>query len=213
MLTIEKTINKLNSTLSETISRLDNFQNQLSLVTATVTDLQKHKSANVLKKMEEDIAVLDLLREIKDTQKRHENKLLEIEGELHRRPCHANPALYSKIMHELANERIDTSGKIFLILDREGKVKAINPYGAQFLGQPATEIIDKSWIDNYVPKPERERIAGVFDSLLKNIINGNHQVINNVITKKGSRAVEWKNYIFTDNDDNAVSIISLGIPQ
>ena len=160
--------------------------------------------------MEEDIAVVDMMRTMQADIKQTGLDMATLKQEMKLRPCYINPGMYSKFMKELNNEVIDTKGRIFLVLDRKGKVKTINHYGCQLIGQPATKIVGKTWIDEFIPEEDKPRVSHVLKSLLDGSVNGYDTVINSILTNTGRIEIRWKNYIFTDEDSPAIIIISLG---
>ena len=194
-------------------SDLTFIKTNMSMINTTVDVLEKYKNATVLKKMEEDIAVLDIMREMQMEIKNIKENIKDVQHKVDTVPCFTNPKLYDKFMKELSNEIIDTKGRIYLYMDREGKVRGINHYGCQFLGKPASQIIGKNWVDNFVPENERPRLKVVLDSLVSGKMNGYDTVINGVKTSVGNIEVTWKNFIFLEQGRKVAGIISLGIPK
>jgi len=207
---MEKSVDTLNISLNGMKSDVDLFKSNVLLINETVSELKKYKSASVLKKMEEDIAVLDLMKEMKENIHRTAIDMATLKQEMTNRPCYVNPGMYSKFMKELSNEVIDTKGRIFLVLDNEGVVKTINHYGCQLIGKPADEIIGKEWIEEFIPDEDKPRINMILSSIINGTMNGYDTVINSIVTSIGKVEIKWKNYIFTDNENPAILIMSLG---
>ena len=207
---LAENVDELNESLPSLRKDTELFKSNLALMNSVIDELKDFKSASIVKKMEEDIAVLNIMKELQQDVRNMNTKVAQLTNEMTTRPCYVNPGMYSKFMKELSNEIIDTKGRIFLMLDKSGKVKMINHYGCQLIGSPATEIVGKKWIDYFIPEEDRERIDLVLKSLLDGSMNGYDTVINSIVTNTGRVEIRWKNYIFSDEKELAVAILSLG---
>ena len=191
----------------------DLFKSGLTVLNETVAEIKKYKDAVMLKQMEEDIAVLAIMKDLQESVNKVQDEVISLTQQSEQRPCYVNPDLYKKIMTDLDNEVIDTKGRLFLILDHEGVVQVINPNGCQLMGRKAEEIVGKHWIDTFVPLEERAYVSEVFKSLADGRLNGYDTVINGVLASYGTVKVKWKNYIFKDKESEISAIISMGSVQ
>lgn len=207
---MKKSVDTLNISLNGMKSDVDLFKSNVLLINETVSELKKYKSASVLKKMEEDIAVLDLMKEMKENIHRTAIDMASLKQEMTNRPCYINPGMYSKFMKELSNEIIDTKGRIFLVLDNDGVVKTINHYGCQLIGKSADNIVGKKWIDEFISQEDKPRLEHILNSLISGTMNGYDTVINSIVTDVGKIEIKWKNYIFIDRDNPDIILMSLG---
>lgn len=205
-----KQLDDLTPRVEGAIRDIELVKPNLGLINEVLKELKAFKEANIVKHMEEDIAVLNIMRETQQSVNKIGTDVAQLRNEMETRPCYVNPKMYDKFMRELDNEIVDTKGRIFLILDKSGKVVTINHYGSQLIGIPADEIVGKQWIQEFIPEHERKRVDDILESLVNGEMNGHDTVINGIVSKSGVVQIRWKNYIFRDKDDVAVSILSLG---
>ena len=98
-----------------------------------------------------------------------------------------------------------------VVLDQDGRVGLINKKGCEILEVSENEIIGKDWIDNFIPKEERERVRRVFQDNIAGRIFLHEKVENSVITKNGQKKViRWHNSVLKNEQGRIVGALSSG---
>lgn len=106
---------------------------------------------------------------------------------------------------------IEVLDLVFVVIDRNQRVKRINQRGAEKLGYTKEELMEKNWFDTVVPENEREKIKIVFDS----IISGDTEIAgyfeNKILTKDGKeRIFAWHNTVLRDTQGRIIATVSAG---
>ncbi|MEM6816165.1 MAG: PAS domain S-box protein [Bacteroidota bacterium] len=111
-----------------------------------------------------------------------------------------------------ALQYLELSKSIFLVLDREGKVKLINPEGLKVFEYEEPEIINMNWFENFVQVDDQDWLHGVFNKIMQEDITGVEFVQSNVICKSGTiKLIEWHNSIIYDENGKPDGTISSGV--
>jgi PAS domain S-box-containing protein len=110
-----------------------------------------------------------------------------------------------------AQKYLDIAGVMFVVINKEEKVRLINQKGCEILGYSEKEIIDKNWFDNFIPKNIRDDVKSVFGKLMNGEIEPVEYFENPVLTKNGKeKVIEWHNTILTDEEGNISGTLSSG---
>lgn len=111
---------------------------------------------------------------------------------------------------EKLQKYIDVADVIMLVLDEDKKVKMINKAGSRILGYDEDEIIDKNWIENFIPEGNRKEIEDHLDNFLETNLDKQSSMIQPILTEEnGKRIVEW-NYKLLKGESGQRSILASG---
>lgn len=112
----------------------------------------------------------------------------------------------SQINHEL----YQFASVVTLVLDQNGIVATINPFGCKLLGLPESQVVGKSWIDSFVWSEDVEVNKIVFKELLKKGSLG--EAFNSKIASESGRysLVRWTAKRLIGVTDNAPYFIYFG---
>jgi PAS domain S-box-containing protein len=106
---------------------------------------------------------------------------------------------------------LDLINAVVVRLNAKGEVSMINKYGLKKLGYSEEEVLGKNWLDNFLSPESREKISGVVGALLKEEIEENKEVENEILTKDGKRLlISWHNTVIKDIEGKVTSILSVG---
>lgn len=106
---------------------------------------------------------------------------------------------------------LDLVQVMVLVLDKEGKVKFINPKGCEILGFSEEEILGKDWFSNFLPEEVKDEVKEVFKRSVEGELEPVEYYENPVLTKGGERKViAWHNSFLRDESGNVVEVISAG---
>jgi len=112
---------------------------------------------------------------------------------------------------KLAQKYFDTAGVMMVVIDLQGKVKSINRRGCEVLGYEESEVVGKSWLDNFVPPGVREEVASLGRALLRGQEEGASYYENPVLTRQGGeRLIAWHNTVIRDEAGETVGFLSSG---
>ncbi len=135
-------------------------------------------------------------REVKEARVRKENRRLN------------NNLNYER---DRAKKYLDTANIMFLALNKDETVQAINKKGCEILGFSEQNLLGKNWFDHFIPQNNISEVRLVFSK----IINGEHENLkffeNTVITASGEeRDISWHNALMKDEAGNITGILSAG---
>jgi PAS domain S-box-containing protein len=122
---------------------------------------------------------------------------------------HAEEAL--KKEKDKAQNYLDISGVIIVVLNMDQTVGLINKKGCEILGYEESEIVGKNWFDNFLPKNNRERTKSVFFELINENIEPIDYNENAVMTKDNEeRLIAWHNAALRNNEGKIIATLSSG---
>jgi two-component system cell cycle sensor histidine kinase/response regulator CckA len=108
-------------------------------------------------------------------------------------------------------ETLENANLIAIQLDQSGKIIFANDYFQLLTGREIFEILNKDWIDIFIPEENRDEIRelhrkNISDSML--VAN----YVNDIITRENERrTISWTNSHLRDSDGKVVGITSLGV--
>ncbi len=163
---------------------------------------QKHRRATG-----EDVYVAWTNRPILD-QKGHLSEVLSIGNDI---------TQLVKTEKQLRRERdraqqyLDISGTIIVVLDRRGRVKLINRKGCMVLGYAEPEILGADWFERFIPDDVRNALRDAFDQMVAGHIVPLQNHENPVIVRNGGhRRIAWHNALITDERGTISAVLSSG---
>jgi len=106
---------------------------------------------------------------------------------------------------------IDVAGIILKIIDENGKVSLINKRGCEVLGYTEKEILEKKWIDNFIPERLQNKMNDILEKLRSNQNVSYEYFENPVVTQSGEeRIISWYNTALKDEKGKFQGILSSG---
>ncbi|WP_345993361.1 PAS domain S-box protein [Sulfurimonas sp. HSL-1716] len=116
-----------------------------------------------------------------------------------------------RLEEEKAKLYLDVAAVMLLALDRNGKIRLINPKGCEILGYSQEELLGKDWIETVLPK----RVQADVKELMQSIFSGNIEPVeyfeNSVITKVGEeRTIAWHNGAIRDHNGDIIGLMTSG---
>ncbi|HLD28757.1 MAG TPA: PAS domain S-box protein, partial [bacterium] len=113
-----------------------------------------------------------------------------------------------------AQTYLDVAGVVILLIGSDGKVRLINRRGAAILGYTEEEIVGKDWFEHFIPEHIRQKLRGLFKSLLEkgaDLPDSPDYVENAVLTKSGEeRLIAWRNTVIKDGTGRITATLSSG---
>ncbi len=93
--------------------------------------------------------------------------------------------------------------------DEKGKIKSLNSYGQNLLGYSEDEVIDKNWLDLFIPNENKSSKTDVLNEIKQNKQLKNYE--RQLITKdKKKKNILWNRSVLS-TDNNATIFVSIGI--
>jgi PAS domain S-box-containing protein len=112
-----------------------------------------------------------------------------------------------------AQAYLDVAAVVVLVLDREGRVTLVNQRGCEILGVEASEVLGRSWIDDFVPESHRERTRHEFGRLVRGEMapDPKRTFENPILTRSGDqRLLAWRNTVLRDAEGRIRATVSSG---
>ncbi len=113
-----------------------------------------------------------------------------------------------KIQKEFNETLIDTSNTIVVLLDKNCLIKKFNKYSEVITGYKYKEVINKNWMDIFIPKDIKENMKNICNQAMN---NGklHKEYINPIVCKDGSqKIINWNNSIIKQKDK--IFVLSIG---
>ncbi|MFB2898521.1 PAS domain S-box protein [Aerosakkonemataceae cyanobacterium BLCC-F50] len=105
---------------------------------------------------------------------------------------------------------LDNVQLIVIGLDRQGLVEYVNPFFLKLTGYSETEVVGKSWFDNFVPSTRKLELGRSFQEIIQGV-NAHSYFVNPIVTLTGEeRIIAWSNTLLHDVQGNAIGSISIG---
>ncbi|MCM8771171.1 MAG: PAS domain S-box protein, partial [Candidatus Omnitrophica bacterium] len=99
---------------------------------------------------------------------------------------------------------------IFLVLDKDGKIQAVNEAACKIMGYTQKELRGRDWFD-FIPPRIKTEIKSVFHAIISGEGRRFRNYENPILTKTGSeRLIKWHNVYLKDAAAKIVSVMSLG---
>lgn len=109
------------------------------------------------------------------------------------------------------NTYLEVLDLVFVVIDKEQRIKRINQRGAQKLGYSKDELLGKNWFDIAIPESEREALKAIFDSVISGELEMVEYFENKVLTKDGKeRIFAWHNTVLRDSEGKIIAAVSAG---
>ena len=110
---------------------------------------------------------------------------------------------------DLAENIIETSPVIILVLDLEGRIIRFNAYTEQLTGIRLEEVRGEAWIDCFLPERERDRIRTILEQSRTGADTSG--TANPIRTRDGAeRRIVWSNRRLTDERGEPHGILAIG---
>jgi diguanylate cyclase (GGDEF)-like protein/PAS domain S-box-containing protein len=108
---------------------------------------------------------------------------------------------------------LDATAAVIMTLDADGIVTRINRTGREVLGREASEILGKSWLDEFVPLEQRDECRERFRKVMNGDFTAADTPCEHDITRPdGSiRRVEWHNAVMHDESGAVTGMLCSGI--
>ena len=106
---------------------------------------------------------------------------------------------------------LDLEESMMVALDREGKVTLINRKGTEILGASEEKILDKSWVDNYLPLEYRQKAREKYARLMNDEVELIKYHESDILNVRGElRTIAWHNSLIRDEADKIIGTFSSG---
>ena len=158
-------------------------------------------------------------RELKEYRKNLEELVTERTLSLNNTNKQLNKEIVErkKVVSELktakvfAENLLETADVIVVILNHEAGITTFNKYAEKLTGYKKEEVIDKNWIDLFIPQRDKVGILKVFND----IFNTKPQVSqheNSILLKNDEkRMISWSNSVLRDSSGNISGFLSIGM--
>ena len=110
----------------------------------------------------------------------------------------------------LAQHYLDIASVIMVILDNEANCTLINKKGEALLGLDQDKIIGKNWLENFIPKRDRETVREFFNCVQKKSSGYPELHENHIICQNEEKLIRWSNVTLKNDNGQAIGVLSSG---
>jgi len=106
---------------------------------------------------------------------------------------------------------LQSVGVMILALGPDGQVNLINKRGCEILDLPLEQIVNKNWVDHFVPEGSREELRDALQRAFAGEVESFKRHENPILTRDGQvRNILWSNRPITDENEVIIEILSSG---
>ncbi len=110
---------------------------------------------------------------------------------------------------ELARRILDAAPVMALVLDTQGRIEFINPFGERLLGVKLETLRGLDWFDALLPPDERETVRARFAARVAGSTDS--RTVNAVLTQRGERRwIEWASRRLERPDGSISGVLAIG---
>ena len=110
---------------------------------------------------------------------------------------------------ELARRILDAAPVIALVLDTQGRIEFINPFGERLLGVGLDALRGLDWFDALLPLDERAAVRARFAARVSGDTGGS--TVNAVLTQDGQRRwIDWASRRLQRPDGSVSGVLAIG---
>jgi len=111
---------------------------------------------------------------------------------------------------DFADNLIDTTQAIILVLDLHGQIIRFNPYLEAISGYSLDEMRGKDWFGTFLPTRIQAQTRALFLKTINDI--STHGNVSAIITRDGQeRLIEWHDKTLKNADGNVVGLLATGL--
>jgi two-component system cell cycle sensor histidine kinase/response regulator CckA len=104
---------------------------------------------------------------------------------------------------------VSLAPNIVVGLGKESKILIFNKFAEKLTGFRTEEVMEKPWLEIFIPEEMRGQLYGVWDEVVKNKLIEHHYE-NRIVTKRGDeRIISWNNTVLTQNGEFRM-VLSIG---
>ncbi len=113
---------------------------------------------------------------------------------------------------ERAQTYLDIAATLMVALNTDGSVSMINKRGRELLGYEDTDLVGRSWFDEFLIDEERDIVQSIFDRVMAGKTPFPDYFENEVVTRSGERLlIAWYNTAIKDEQGKVVGSLSSGV--
>ncbi len=110
-----------------------------------------------------------------------------------------------------AQNYLDVVRVMVVALDHEGRVSLVNEKACELLEAPESDIIGRSWFDDFIPPEQVADVRDVFNKLMSGEVSITEFFENEICTAKGNRRlIAWHNTLLRDDSGDIIGTLSAG---
>ncbi len=112
---------------------------------------------------------------------------------------------------ERARTYFDAARTLFVVINADHSIVAINKAGREALGCEQSAIIGRNWFERFVPHADRVDDVAVFNGLLSGKTESDGRFESRIITDRGEeRDIAWQHSVLWADDGEITGILSSG---
>ena len=108
-----------------------------------------------------------------------------------------------------SQQYLDVARVMLLVLDPRGAVVEINPYGAELLAMPRSEVMGRNWIAEFIPPELRESTRSTFHGIMEGSVDPMGDFEHEILIAGGERRrLAFRNAVLQGDDGAIIGILS-----
>lgn len=193
-------------------NRLTRALNHLTHAAERIAEDEEAQIPSVGNKGDEISILSDALHLMQERIRERKTKLndamVELKEDILKRNELENKLTYEKSINKTL---IESANAIIAIMDKQGVMININPYGERFTGYNQQEIASEPYFwSRFLPIPMRDKVIGIIENAREGNITSSFQ--NAWISKDGEeRIFEWSNALVLDDNGAMQYVTTIGI--
>ncbi len=103
------------------------------------------------------------------------------------------------------------AGTMLVFVDLEGKVQKINRKGLNVLGYSEKQVLDKNWVNNFLPSKDRKMAKVLCKKVLSGQVDNDVHSESLILTKNGQeRLISWYRSLIRNQEGKIIGCLSSG---
>ncbi len=116
-----------------------------------------------------------------------------------------------KKQRDLAQRYLDVAAVLFVVIDANHTIRAVNRHGCELLGYREEELLGRNWFATIVPEVSRETRRQDFDAAIARNAAFPGRRENPVVTRSGDELIlAWQDTVLTGDDGRPIGVIGSG---
>jgi PAS domain S-box-containing protein len=112
---------------------------------------------------------------------------------------------------ELRSRYFDIAGVLLLALGRDGRIRDINPYGAQVLGLTVDEAVGRDWVGEFLPEEDRVEARAFLQDIVEDRREMPAAGEGWIVRPDGARRlISWRGSVLRDARGKVTATLSSG---
>ncbi len=116
------------------------------------------------------------------------------------------------IEKSLSQDYLKLAEVMFVAVDKKGMITMINRKGLEILGYASDEVMNKNWVNLFIPDEVKSIVSGVLNELVNKKTELAENFESQIITKDGKhKLISWQHKCIKNNTNEVIGVLSSGM--